>query len=428
MFFFDIEVYPNLFIIVFRNRSTDEILTFTLWNNEGSIRELLQFLYKNKSAYFIGYNSLGYDMQIIQYIVNNPQCTNTDIKRFNDQLIDSDWPIFREKDLAYKTLDVMLVNNYGIRSAKSTSLKMLEFNFRYSKIQDLPYHFNDYIDTSSKVSEIIKYCTYDVAATKDIFDKSIDLIKLRNEFGKLHNLNLINSPEPDLVKKFFIRKLSEALNISEYEVKQLKSYPTSIKGTDIILPHIKINGIPEFISVYNFYNNLVLEADKKSAVTGNQIINLKNAVSKIITHNDTEYVYGSGGLHGCIKPGVYEDNEEYIIEDYDKTSFYPHFAFVHGITPKHFPKEVYMELLHGVFHDRTKYPKKTHFSLNYALKIILNTSFGLSNSEYGSFFDTECTLATTVNGMLTLTMLLDMLYSRIEDITVLQSNTKPLVF
>lgn len=79
---------------------------------------------------FFGYNSLRYDCQVIQYIIDNPTCTTQEIKNFSNALIASEWPIYRDTDIAMKTIDLMLVNNYGHLSARSTSLKKLEFNLR----------------------------------------------------------------------------------------------------------------------------------------------------------------------------------------------------------------------------------------------------------------------------------------------------------
>ena len=420
---FDLEVYTNLFVAVFYDPKENKHTVFTVWNDINQIRDLRQYLKDNENTYFIGYNSLGYDMNILTRIVKAGLSTAKEIKEFNDELINSEWPIYREDKLCNKTIDLMLVNNYGPRGAKTTSLKALEFILRKKSIKDLPYHFNDEIKTLVQVNEIIKYCKYDVEVTRDVFNITKELIKLRIEFGKLYDINFLNSPEPDLVKKYFAHQLSKKMGIDEKEIKKLKSYPQEIIVKDIILPHIKIDKIQEFIDIFEFYKGIRLEATLKSSIGDKRLISLKNAINREFIHNETKYTYAAGGLHACIKEGIYESDDEYIIEDFDKVSFYPHFSFKHGVCPAHFPKDVYASVLEDVFNKRMTYPKKTHFLLNYAFKIIINVQFGLSNSEYGLFFDTNCTLATTVNGMLTLTMLLDKLYNEIEDLTVIQGNT-----
>ena len=426
-YIFDIEVYPNYFLFYAINKNKEKFV-FQFWEGKdqtiNDIPKLLEFLKNEHYSFFFGYNSLRYDCQVIQYIIDNPTCTTQEIKNFSNALIASEWPIYRDTDIAMKTIDLMLVNNYGHLSARSTSLKKLEFNLRKKNIKDLPYHHEDFIDTLKKVDEIVKYCDYDVETTEDVLNFTKDLIRMREEFGKLNNLELYNSPEPDIVRKYFAKSLAKYMNISEYDVKKLRSYPENIKGKEVILNYINIKNIKEFREVYDFYYNLELIPSIKSKLDPlKKVINLKSSVEKLIEYRGTEYTYAAGGLHGCISPGVYESNEEYIIEDFDKVSYYPHFGMKHGISPAHFDSDLYSTVLTEPFIKRQEYPKKTHYLLNNAFKTILNTSFGLSNSEYGFLFDTKCTLATTVNGMLTLTMLLDNLLYKIPEMKVLQANT-----
>ena len=224
LIFFDIEIYVNLFIVVFFDPTIKEYITFTCWDNEeqpiNELSELKAYLKKNKNTYFVGYNSLAYDMNILTQIVNKNYTNCKQIKEFNDEVIAAEWPIYRENQLCNKTIDLMLVNNYGPRSAKSSSLKKLEFNLRKKKIQDLPYHFNDTIDTFKKVEEIIKYCKYDVEVTVDVFRFSKELIKLRVEFGDFNNIDLLNSTEPDIAKKYMLKLLAESTGKDENYIKK----------------------------------------------------------------------------------------------------------------------------------------------------------------------------------------------------------------
>ena len=298
--FIDIEVFPNYFLLVAYDPYKKEYYTFQLWevNNEiviDDIPKLLKYLKEEENSYFCGYNSLGYDMQILTEIVNKRLNKASDIKLFNDALIQAEWPIYKENELCNKTLDLMLVNNYGPKSAKSTSLKKLEFNLRKKKIQDLPYHFNDILTKNDQISDVIKYCKYDVEVTLDIFHLSKELINMRIEFGKEQNLEVLNSPEPDLAKKFVYRELSNYMNISEKQFKDLRSYHDQIDVKLLILPFIEFKH-SHYQEVLDYYNSLSLTPTIKSVRNPNiKVINLKNVISKTITYDDLTTVYGSGG-------------------------------------------------------------------------------------------------------------------------------------
>ena len=64
------------------------------------------------------------------------------------------------------------------------------------------------------------------------------------------------------------------------------------------------------------------------------------------------------------------------LETRDKTSsasYYPHIIALYGLDPKHIPNNLLGKQLMMWYNERkSKYPKKTHFTLNYAIKIIIN--------------------------------------------------------
>lgn len=314
---FDLEVYVNLFVAVFYDPKENKHTVFTVWNDINQIRDLRQYLKDNENTYFIGYNSLGYDMNILTRIVKAGLSTAKEIKEFNDELINSEWPIYREDKLCNKTIDLMLVNNYGPRGAKTTSLKALEFILRKKSIKDLPYHFNDEIKTLAQVNEVIKYCKYDVEVTRDVFNITKELIKLRIEFGNLHKIDILNSPEPDMGKKYFYKYLSQAMSIDTRDFSKLRTYYDKIDIKDIILPYIKFN-LPIYNEVLEFYKSTTLIPTLKSNINSDKkLISLKNSVSKSITYKGLTTEIGSGGIHSAVESGIYESNEKFVIITFD---------------------------------------------------------------------------------------------------------------
>lgn len=420
--FFDIEIYPNYFLMVSYDPYKKTYKTFEIFNDTeiNQYTQLKEYLKQEQQSYFCGYNSLFYDMNILTEMITLNYTSNSEIKTLNDDIINDIWPKNPEWKLCNKTLDLMLINNYGPKSAKSTSLKKLEFNLRKKKIQDLPYHFNDLINTELQREEIIKYCKYDVEMLLDVFEFSKDLIKMRIEFDKLYNLGVLNSPEPDLAKKYVYSELAKSMNTPVKEFKDLRTYHDEIELKDLILPFIKFEN-PIYQEVLDFYNSITLVATTKS--TRNpvlKVINIKNAINKSIEYKELTTDYGAGGIHGCVKPGVYSENDNYMITTADFTSYYPHLQFIHNCVAQHIPYKVYSELVQNLFGKRKEYPKGT--ILNYSFKILINLLYGLSNSEYSALYDVRATLKTTINGMLILSMIAERLYN-IDNLKVLMKNT-----
>ena len=73
------------------------------------------------------------------------------------------------------------------------------------------------------------------------------------------------------------------------------------------------------------------------------------------------------------------------------------------------------------FEERKKIPKKD--PKNYVYKIVLNSTYGLSNDENSFLYDPQFTMKITINGQLSLTMLYEMICEGIPGALPLMQNT-----
>ncbi len=83
-------------------------------------------------------------------------------------------------------------------------------------------------------------------------------------------------------------------------------------------------------------------------------------------------------------------------------------------------------VLDEIFQKRKLTDKKS--AINKGYKLALNGVYGKSNSPYSDVFDSQYTMATTVNGQLMLCMLAEWVLERIEYAKLLQANTDGLTF
>lgn len=408
IWFYDIEVYPNYFLAIFKNRNTGEWKIIEILKQDNG--ELVKFLQTKPKL--IGYNNLAYDAQILEYIYRNPRCTVEQIKIFNDQLINSTWPTYRAKQLSTDNLDVMEINNYGARSAKSTSLKKIEFFLRKKSIKDLPYHFNQVLK-SHHLPNVRAYCKYDVNVTEDIYYETKIYAEIRAEISNMLGKNFYNYAEPKLAREWFAVELGKKMGLSRREFLDLRTKRDKIVVKDIILPYIAFNS-SELQEVLDFYNNTIITA------TGGKI-NLKKQISYTKEFKGGEYFYGSGGLHQSLN-GVFTSDERHVILDVDFSSFYPCLAIENNFYPEHLDKNYLVQYKKLYTERQTKYPKKTHYNMNYLWKIFLNSVYGQSNNEYSPFYDPLYTAKTCINGQLTLSMLVER-FADIPGCQILQTNT-----
>lgn len=131
-----------------------------------------------------------------------------------------------------------------------------------------------------------------------------------------------------------------------------------------------------------------------------------------------QYVFGTGGIHMSIEGQTVTEDDEYCIIDADCTSMYPSISMVNRVYPEHLGEnfcDVYMQL----FQERKKHPKGS--GQNLAIKLALNSVYGLSNSEFSPMYDPKYTLTITVNGQLSLAMLAERMIAM--GCKMIQANT-----
>jgi hypothetical protein len=90
-------------------------------------------------------------------------------------------------------------------------------------------------------------------------------------------------------------------------------------------------------------------------------------------------------------------------------------------SPEHLPKQIFCEQYQWFFDERRKISKKD--PRNYVYKIILNSTYGLSNDVHSFLYDPEFTMRITVNGQLSLMMLYTMLAEGVPGAIPVMQNT-----
>lgn len=345
LYIYDIEIFNNLLIIVFYSIVDDEYLVFEyseLKDNKGidQRKELLEFITSNSGKLvLIGYNSYSFDDQLLYYIIKHPKASVIDYKNIANQIIKSKWNLFKDNEIYPKYIrlgiDTMKINNYGIGSAKTTSLKMLGFNFRESDVEDLPLKHDSKVNTRPNIDKIIEYCKNDCKKTFKHFNITKPLIKYRQEFGKTFGfgLTLVNTTEVQFAKAVLGKVLGKKMNLTPYEFSKLRTYYKEISIADVLIPKKfpeKYGNIFDFEldinkDLYSFYLNTKLEIDPKKE--GN-LIKFDGAISKTITYdNGLTTTIGVGGVHGIVPSGIYKSDDEYVIRDFDFSNWSPKLIF-----------------------------------------------------------------------------------------------------
>jgi len=418
----DYETLSNCFTGVFEHYKTSETKVFVIHDLRNDLDKFIEFLrenYKNRE-WHISYNGLAFDGQVTHYIIENYKkwhnLEGCDIARqifaYAQSCIQKsrnkefqDYPQWKMK---INQIDIFKMHHWD-NPAKRSSLKWIQYSMDWQNILDMPIHHDTVIETQEQIDTILEYCINDVRSTKEIYNRSKSQIGLRKELTKTYGINLFSASEPRISKELCGYYLTQKLNIPKRDLKSMRTYRDVIKVKDIILPYISFTS-PEF--------KMLLERFKSLEVDANS---LKGSFKYNLTYKDVKTHFGLGGVHGAANKGVYESNDDMIIMSSDVTSFYPNLAIKNRWSPGHFPKDEFCDQYEWFFNERKKIPKSN--PMNYVYKIILNSTFGLSNDEKSFFYDPELCLRITINGQLTLMMLYEQIMERIPGAVALLQNT-----
>ena len=234
-------------------------------------------------------------------------------------------------------------------------------------------------------------------------------IALRKTLTEQYNIPLFSASEPRISKELFLHFLSEKTGIKKYELKQLRTNRTQIVVKDLILPYIKFE-TATFQKLLKRFNEITVYPE-----------HTKGGFKYSINYKGVKTDFGLGGIHGAKTSGVYEVTENTIIMTSDVVSYYPNLAIRNGWAPAHLPTHDFCELYEWFFNERRKIPKSD--PRNYVYKIILNSTYGLSNDKHSFLYDPEFTMRITINGQLSLCMLYEMITERIPGAQPLMQNT-----
>lgn len=489
---YDVETYPNCFTFTICRGDGKFLKTFEISDRKNETTELLncfRYLIEN-DYYMVGFNNIGFDYPVIHEIIQRA----IKAKKTNIPLNISAKEIYniaqnqiesfrgegfgntvKEKDVVIKQVDLYKIHHFD-NKARSTSLKMLEFNMRSDNIEDLPFPVGKTL-TNDEMDTLVFYNKHDVKETTKFFIETVDAIRFRKELSEKLGKDFTNANDTKIGKDYFIMKLEQSMPGSCYkqngyrrEVQQSKRDYIDIK--DCLFDYYDFKR-SEFIAIYNWfkdqritetkgvftdiqehklgevakYAELTKKNQKYFKKPSQEAINsflqekpsgwieerpLKTGKNKFsywkcwnvadtlnVVVDGFRFDFGTGGIHGSIDSSIVKENDEYEIVDADVTSMYPSIAISNRIYPEHL-SDKFCDIYEFMFNERRKYPKGS--PENALFKLALNGVYGDSNNQYSPFYDPKYTMTVTINGQLSLCLLAEKLME-IDGLSLIQVNT-----
>ncbi len=442
---YDIETLSNCFTYTAMERETKEIVQYTIWKNINELNLLLAHLDSCKGL--IGFNNLDFDYPVLHHILTfREEYKDLDADELTSiiydkaqEVIQDQWSSIRPRYVKIPQLDLFKIWHYN-NKARMTSLKKLQIAFRYHNVQDMPYKHYESIETKEQVQEILDYNLNDVDSTFNFYLKTLPKIELRKGLYTKYNLKCMNYSDSKIGEELMLLLYCNATGEKYNEVKKMRTNRNIFRFSECIPDYIDFKS-DEANEMLSYLKGIVVDEIKGS---------FKHSFS-LRQQSDFHYDLGTGGIHGCIKAGVYEESDTHMIVDVDVASYYPTLPVVMGLFPKHLGESFLEEYREGLIKPRfiakgvwdkavdlwnklgiLDYSKDKN--VNYdgqtfdktlisGFKLAMNSVYGKSNSEYSWLYDPLYTLKTTLAGQLSLVMLSEMLMENVDDMTMLQINT-----
>lgn len=234
---FDIETYPNCFTFCLirgdgKHQRIYEVSEFR--NDTEELLTCLRYLKANKQR-LVGFNNLGFDYPVIHKIIEKAI-----IAKFNDRGFTIDYEdvyedamsiinemrndgwgrIIPTEEQHIKQVDLYKIWHFD-NKAKSTSLKMLEFNMKADNIEDLPFPVGTHL-TQEQIEVLKRYNKHDVIMTLEFYRKSVDAIRFRQVLSERYNRDFTNHNDTKIGKDYFIMRLEETMPNSCYKMQGKK--------------------------------------------------------------------------------------------------------------------------------------------------------------------------------------------------------------
>ena len=408
----DLETLLEIFLCMCYDPEEKRWYKFEVSREKNELDELIWYIESHTDYYFVFYNGLKFDSQVLEFIIRNHENWNEKsaleicsiIFQFaNDTIDDSNYDIFpayREENLSFKIIDPFEIAGYSNKN-RMVSLKRLEFEMDMENIEECPIQFDKKDLTREEAVQVIDYCKNDVwalynfylyivgkvkhplykgknkIADRLIIEQEVGLkclnwsdVKIGAEWNKLDYMSLTKKKETELrpqsVNHFFGKRYRQFFpKTVSFQTRELKLFIRDLGETFIL------NKKQEF--PYKFSNSLTVNI-------------------------------GRGGLHSQEKPRMLTPTNDEIYWQADFGSQYPNAIRKFKIYPSHLGKEwndmltkkIERRLTYKQLYKETKDAK--YNSLQEMGKLALNGgAFGRMNMK-GDWQEDPCSMLKVTMG------------------------------
>lgn len=304
----DIEVFPNMFSIIFYDGEC--VWEYSIYEGNNQLQELIDFIENNMTL--IGYNSYFYDNVILNYLLEyrntfltlssesiNKALYDLSVKTIN--LENQDKPTQKIiRSLRYKnnfrSIDLMKVG--GIMK----SLKLCAVSLKHHRIQDLPYPFDKVLEPD-EIQKVLEYNFNDVDITHKLRNKLIKQIELREFLSKDWNIpSILTESDSGICNKWLDSTYSRITGLDLYDFKDSRTKHEYIQLSNVIFDSIvfQTQELKEFLEYFKSIEYYSFKENKEKF--------------KILEFGGLKIQCGFGGIHSEDEPAIFDNSNCKLID------------------------------------------------------------------------------------------------------------------
>lgn len=281
---YDCETYPNCFSLASVDSDGSNIEVFEISTRKNDSARLLEFLrncIRNKRR-MVGFNSRSFDYTILHYMIEKAkecrllkkECifTAKELYKVSQDYFDKqkksekNFDPVKDSEVVINQVDLFKIWHYD-NKARSTSLKMLEFNMRSDEIEDLPFPVGKMLN-DEEIDVLINYNKKDILETLKFYNYSQEALQLRKDLSKQFGFDCTNFNDTKIGKQLFIDRLESENPGCCYkktkfgrQIQQTKRDKIVVK--DCLFDYINFDkNRPEFKAVHEWFKTQVITETK----------------------------------------------------------------------------------------------------------------------------------------------------------------------
>lgn len=281
---YDLETYPSVMTMCTVDTDGENVLEFEISNRKNDSKRFLEFFrdcIRNKRR-MVGFNNRSFDYTIIHYMIekakacrlSGEECVFTakELYKVADDYFkkqkgsDKSFNPIKDSDVVIPQVDLYLIHHFD-NKARSTSLKMLEFNMRSDEIEDLPFP-PGYNLRDDEIPVLLKYNKKDIFETLKFYDESKEALQLREDLTKQFGFDCTNYNDTKIGKQLFIDRLEKenpgcCYSYGKFGRKINQTKRDKIVIKDCLFDYIDFSkNRPEFQAVHEWFKRQVITETK----------------------------------------------------------------------------------------------------------------------------------------------------------------------